>query len=64
MLRMMRFQRWALKVTVTMLRARYMIRIVERIHVDGAMRIIPVDERLIWDAATNKPVMDSPRCVC
>lgn len=53
-----------MKVTVTMLRARYMIRIVERIHVDGAMRIIPVDERLIWDAATNKPVMDSPICVC
>lgn len=44
--------------------ARYMIRIVERIHVDGAMRIIPVDERLIWYAATNKPVMDSLRCVC
>lgn len=57
-------QRWALKVAVTMLRVRDMIRIVERIHADGAVRIIPVDERLIRGTATNKAVMDKARYGC
>lgn len=48
-------QRWVLNVVITMLRARNINRIVERIHTGKEVRIMPVDERLIRDTATNKP---------
>ncbi len=41
-----------------------MMRIEERIHVDGVVRIMSVDERLMRDSATNKPVMNKARCEC